>query len=82
MGLLAANGRIGGSATSMGVKSSICQSVNSINCALNNLNDFSGPNDFVESLYARRWQLMEVLMLHKNMSKAEAFEGRCGCSMR
>ena len=35
MGLLAANGRIGGSATSMGVKSSICQSMNSINCELN-----------------------------------------------
>lgn len=35
MGLLAANGRIGGWQPSMGVKSSICQSMNSINCALN-----------------------------------------------
>lgn len=75
MGLLAANGRIGGSATFNGR-----EILNLPEHELNKLRAeqismiFQDPMTSLNPYMRVGEQLMEVLMLHKNMSKAEAFE--------
>lgn len=75
MGLLAANGRIGGSATFNGR-----EILNLPERELNKLRAeqismiFQDPMTSLNPYMRVGEQLMEVLMLHKNMSKAEAFE--------
>ncbi len=75
MGLLAANGRIGGSATFNGR-----EILNLPERELNKLRAeqismiFQDPMTAFDPYMRVGEQLMEVLMLHKNMSKAEAFE--------
>lgn len=75
MGLLAANGRIGGSATFNGR-----EILNLPERELNKLRAeqismiFQDPMTSLNPYMRVGEQLMEVLMLHKSMSKAEAFE--------
>ncbi|PLN68689.1 ABC transporter ATP-binding protein, partial [Klebsiella quasipneumoniae] len=75
MGLLAANGRIGGSATFNGR-----QILNLPERELNKLRAeqismiFQDPMTSLNPYMRVGEQLMEVLMLHKGLSKAEAFE--------
>lgn len=75
MGLLAANGRIGGSATFNGR-----EILNLPERELNKLRAeqismiFQDPMTSLNPYMRVGEQLMEVLMLHKGMSKAEAFE--------
>lgn len=75
MGLLAANGRIGGSATFSGR-----EILNLPEHELNKLRAeqismiFQDPMTSLNPYMRVGEQLMEVLMLHKSMSKAEAFE--------
>lgn len=75
MGLLAANGRIGGSATFNGR-----QILNLPERELNKLRAeqismiFGDPMTSLNPYMRVGEQLMEVLMLHKGLSKAEAFE--------
>ncbi|XMR37012.1 hypothetical protein ACLK12_06765 [Escherichia coli] len=74
MGLLANNGLIGGSPTFRGGKSSICQ-CGAQRTALEQIAMiFQDPMTSLNPYMGDGEQLMEVLMLHKGVSKAEAFE--------
>jgi ABC-type transport system involved in cytochrome bd biosynthesis fused ATPase/permease subunit len=53
MGLLASNGRIGGSAKFNAVKSSTCRKISSTSCGGRDLDDLPGPDDLAQPLYAR-----------------------------
>ncbi len=68
MGLLAANGRIGGSATFNGRQSSICPSVSWNKLRAEQISMiFQDPMTSLNPYMRVGEQLMEVLMLHKGL---------------